>query len=107
MFVTSYKYLGIEFQQNGRFSTAIKTRILKAQAALFAIQKLCATATLDFPSPELVIKLFRAKILPILTYGSSIWAPKANNTVTGTINEHYFSDNTFDQKAALLNIPIK
>ena len=33
-YVSSYKYLGVEFQQNGKFKEIIKTRILKAQNAI-------------------------------------------------------------------------
>jgi hypothetical protein len=35
-FCKSYKYLGVEFQQNGKFKEVIKTRILKAQHAIYA-----------------------------------------------------------------------
>lgn len=80
LFVTTFKYLGIEFQQNGLFTRAIKNRILKAQAAIFMIRKACQTDCQDIPSVELINTLFNSKIIPILTYGSSIWGPKSNNS---------------------------
>ena len=107
LFVTTYKYLGIEFQQNGRFTTAIKNRILKAQAALFTIQRVCSTSGSQFPSIELITALFHAKIIPILTYGSSIWAPKCNNTVSGTFNDHHYTEEHIRQRVTALGIGIK
>ena len=91
MFVSTYKYLGIEFQQNGRFTIAVKNRVAKAQAALFAIQRVCSSGPSEYPSIQLLNTLFYAKIVPILTYGSSIWAPKSNNTILGKTNNHFQS----------------
>ena len=106
-FVPSYKYLGVEFQQNGRFTAAIQSRISKARAALFAIRKVCSSCSFEFPSIQLLFTLFKAKIIPILTYGSSIWATKSNNTVKGNANDCYKSLEALKSQAKNLNISIK
>ena len=81
LFVNSFKYLGMEFQQNRLFTKAIRNRALKAESAFFAIRKACATDDHCIPSLELITKLFQSKINPIITYGSSIRSPKSNNTI--------------------------
>ena len=47
-FVSHYKYLGVEFQQNGKFNLAIENRIAKANAALFAIKRLCSSGNFEY-----------------------------------------------------------
>jgi ribosomal protein L37AE/L43A len=76
-YVSSYKYLGVEFQQNGKFKEIIKTRILKAQNAIYMIKRACASA--ETTSIEMYKKLFESKIFPILMYGSAIWGSPADN----------------------------
>jgi hypothetical protein len=78
-YVASYKYLGVEFQQNGKFKEIIKTRILKAQNAIYMIKRACASA--ETTSVEMYKKLFESKIFPILTYGSAIWGSPADNRI--------------------------
>ena len=81
-FVNSYKYLGIEFQQNGKFKNAIQTRIQKAQNASFVIRQACSADNIS--SVELYRKLYEAKIFPILLYGSAIWGTATNNRLVIT-----------------------
>ena len=107
MFVGIYKYLGIEFQQNGLFTTAIKNRISKAKSAFFMIKRACSTNENEYPSIELLLNLFQSKILPILTYGSSVWAPKSNNSIIGETNKYFQSNQHLLRKASLLNIKVK
>ena len=83
-FCKSYKYLGVEFQQNGKFKEVVKTRILKAQNAIYAINRACATANTS--SIHVRKKLYKSKIFPILTYGSAIWGPSTNNRLQVTQN---------------------
>ena len=106
-FVSYYKYLGIEFQQNGKFTLAIENRIAKANAALFAIKRLCSSGNFEYPSNEMLMTLFKAKIIPILTYGSSIWGPKSNNTVCGRRNSNFKSTESLIKHLELLNIKPK
>ena len=107
MFVPYYKYLGIEFQQNGKFTLAIDNRIAKANAALFTIKRLCSSGNLEYPSTEMLTTLFNAKILPILTYGSSVWSPKSNNTILGVVNHNFKSIETLRERLRLLDIKPK
>ena len=76
-FTKSYKYLGVEFQQNGKYKDVINTRILKARNAIYAINRACATDNTS--STHTKRKLFESKIFPILTYGSAIWGQMTNN----------------------------
>ena len=78
-FVNSYKYLGIEFQRNGKFNTAIKSRLEKAKNATFVIKQACATESTT--SIEVYKKLYETKIFPILMYGSAIWGSPTNNRI--------------------------
>ena len=70
---------------------AIENRIAKANAALFTIKRLCSSGNLEYPSIEMLTTLFNAKILPILTYGSSVWSPKSNKTILGVSNHNFKS----------------
>jgi hypothetical protein len=94
-YVSSYKYLGVEFQQNGKFKEIIKTRILKAQNAIYMIKRACASA--EATSIEMYKKLFESKIFPILTYGSAIWGSPTDNRT------HITSETAID-KTILSNI---
>ena len=96
--VSHYKYLGVEFQQNGEFNLAIANRIAKANAALFAIKRLCSSGNFEYPSTEMLMTLFNAKIFPILTYGSSVWGPKSNNTITGKKNSSFRTTETLKEQ---------
>ena len=89
MFVGIYKYLGIEFQKNVLFTTAIKNRISKAKSAIFMIIRAYSTNENEYPSIELLLNLFQSIILPILTYGSSVWVPKSNNSIIGETNKYF------------------
>ena len=55
-YVAFYKYLGVEFQQNGKFKEIIKTRILKAQNAIYMINR--ASASAKATSIEMYKKLY-------------------------------------------------
>ena len=76
-FTKSYKYLGVEFQQNSKFKDVIKMRILKAQNAIYAINRACSTECTS--SIHTRKKLFESKVFPILTYGCAIWGTMTNN----------------------------
>ena len=78
-YVAFYKYLGVEFQQNGKFKQIIKTRILKAQNAIYMLNRACASA--QATSIEMYKKLYESKIFPILTYGSAIWGSPVDNRI--------------------------
>ena len=60
-FVSHYKYLGVEFQQNGKFILAIENRKAKANATLFATKRLCSSGNFEYPSTEMLMTLFNLK----------------------------------------------
>jgi hypothetical protein len=69
-FVSSFKYLGVIFQQSGKtFSLHIKDRAKSAIAAIYTI------SGLNLLSLETIIKLFHIKISPIASYGIEITWP--------------------------------
>ena len=79
-FCTSFKYLGIEFQQNGSFKVACKTRLEKAQNAIYLLDRTINNGGLV--STALNSKLFFSKIAPILLYGAPIWGPAPTLTLS-------------------------
>ena len=85
--VDTFTYLGIYSQSNGKFKTAINSRIAKANRALFIYKQ--ALKTTGNVNTRLTMSIVDKQILPILTYGSPIWRiPDTTNylTVYGTNN---------------------
>ena len=67
----SYLYLGVKLNYNNRFKVAQKDLFQRASRAMFALLKRCNTLMLPI---DVKIELFDKTILPILTYGSEVWA---------------------------------
>ena len=78
--VKDFKYLGITInRKNGTFTPTLSDLSIKASRALYAIYsrvpfKRIATRTM--------LKLFETCIIPILLYGSEVWAPYMNYSYT-------------------------
>ena len=68
--VYEYKYLGVMFNYNGRFSKAIVQQTRRASKAMFDILKKRSELNLDI---ETMFKLFDICVLPIAIYGSEVW----------------------------------
>ena len=68
--VSSYNYLGILFNYDGKFGRSIKKQISQAKRALFAL--LSKARKLQLPL-DLICHLFDACISPILLYGCEVW----------------------------------
>ena len=68
--VDSYIYLGIQFNYNGKFRTAIGKQIQQARKALFSM--LAKVKALYLPI-DIQLDLFDKLVLPVLTYGCEIW----------------------------------
>ena len=66
----SYCYLGITFNLSGTFTLATDELRKKGLKAYFALKRMIDLTAL---SPKTVFKLFDALIVPVLSYGSSIW----------------------------------
>ena len=68
--VTNYCYLGIVFSSSGNFNLAMENLYEKARKALFKLKQYNLKDDV-----KTAFKLFNALILPILRYGSEVWAP--------------------------------
>jgi hypothetical protein len=70
--VSSFKYLGVILQNNGKYNLAIKDRINKANRALFLIKQ--AITTNENVSIKLALSIFDKMVAPILLYGCAVWS---------------------------------
>lgn len=68
--VDDYKYLGIIFQYNGKFSRAQKHLYDQASKAMFSL--IAKSRKFSLPI-DLQLELFDSLVRPILTYGCEIW----------------------------------
>lgn len=73
--VTEFKYLGVNYHQDGNSTTAISERIQAASKALYAHGKLLRCRLL---TSKMKLVIYATLIRPILTYGCEIWTLKAN-----------------------------
>lgn len=69
--VDNFKYLGIVFSYNGSFTACQKALVIQAQKAMYSI--LSKVRRLHLPI-DLTFHLFDTVVVPILLYGSEIWA---------------------------------
>ena len=69
--VEEFVYLGVLFSFNGKFAKTKKRLIVQARKAMFALIKKCRKLNLAF---SLQLHLFNSMIVPILLYGSEVWA---------------------------------
>ena len=76
--VNEYTYLGIKFHKSGKFNIAIKDRMAKASRAMYILRQ--ALCTVKNVNTKLATSLFDKQILPMLSYGCSVWSlPHTNN----------------------------
>ena len=68
--VSSYNYLGVLFNYDGKFGRSIKKQISQAKRAMFALISKARKLQLPF---DLLCHLFDACISPILLYGCEVW----------------------------------
>ena len=69
--VHQFKYLGLILDTQGGFKEAIAQRCASARKAAFAVRHQCCRQGIT--SLDCVLKLFTAKVLPILSYGCEVW----------------------------------
>ena len=72
----STKDLGVLFESNLKFSTHISRAVTKAYAALFLILR-----NIRCSDPAILIRLYKAYVLPHLEYASPVWNPKLKKEV--------------------------
>ena len=70
-YVNQYKYLGVIFTSNAKFSVAEKTFSMKASRALFSIKQSIFDKNIK---PSSTLHIFDALVKPIALYNSEIWA---------------------------------
>ena len=77
--VSSYRYLGVVYSQNGLFTTAVKTLCHSALKVIYLIKSIyrenCGL------SPDVMCSLYSAMVQPILEYGCEIWGVKCYSTL--------------------------
>lgn len=69
-YVNQYKYLGVIFTNNAKFSVAEKTLSMKASRALFSIKQSVFDKSIK---PSSLLHIFDALVKPIALYNSEIW----------------------------------
>ena len=69
--VHQFKYLGLTLETQGGFREAIAQLCACARRAAFAVQLRCCRQGIS--SLDCILKLFNAKVLPILSYGCEVW----------------------------------
>ena len=70
-YVNQYKYLGVIFTSNAKFSIAEKTLSMKASRALFSIKQSIFDKTIK---PSSILHIFDSLVKPIALYNSEIWS---------------------------------
>ena len=80
--VNTFKYLGVIFNKNGRFTDAIKDNINKARLAMYSLRRTFKEKHIPI---DCQIDIFEKIIEPILLYGAEIWG--FENT---TLIEEYY-----------------
>ena len=69
--VHHFKYLGLTLETQGGFKEAIVQRCASERRAAFAVRHQCCRQGIS--SLDCILKLFSAKVLPILSYGRQVW----------------------------------
>ena len=78
-YVTSYKYLGINISNTGKFALAEKNLSLKASRALFSVKQSVFNNNVK---PSVIFRIFDSLVKPIALYGSDVWFGYKKNVFT-------------------------
>ena len=70
--VFDFKYLGLMFNYNNKFSVAQKELFDRASRAMFALVRRCRKLSLPL---DIQVDLFDKIVLPVLSYGCEVWFP--------------------------------
>ena len=84
--VKEFKYLGVIFKNNGRFTSAVKH--IKAQGNKAMRYLLWKTKSTDMPI-DIKLKLYDTLVRPILLYGAEIWGFE-NSAILEKVELQYF-----------------
>lgn len=83
--VNEYKYLGLIFKPNGKFSHTIKMLSMQAKKATYALYS--KVSNLDLPI-DCQLLLFQQTVIPILLYGSEVWGHCDTSFIEKVQNEY-------------------
>jgi hypothetical protein len=72
-FSNSYKYLGVEYECDGKFSIHERAMLNKARIVNFYINKLCMPGLVI--SPLIIRNLIKCVLIPTFTYAIALWRP--------------------------------
>ena len=72
--VGQYKYLGLIFNYNEKFTEAKKQLVVKGNRAMFLLLRKCRQLQLPV---DIQLELFNILVKPILLYGCEVWATES------------------------------
>ena len=76
--VDYFKYLGVHFTPNGKFTECRKYVVNQARKAMYLILK---KARIQKPPIDVQLDLFHSMVLPILLYSSEVWGIENNDLI--------------------------
>ena len=85
-YVNQYKYSGVIFTSNAKFSVAEKTLSMKASRALFSIKQSIYDKTIKLSS---ILHIFDALEKPVALYNSEIWSAYKSCFRSKTVEEMF------------------
>ena len=76
--VYSYKYLGVHFNYNGKFTLAENDLCCKRSRAMFSLLRKCKQLQLPI---DIQLQLFDVLVKPVVLYGCEVWAHEGTEVV--------------------------
>ena len=76
--VNNFKYLGVVFSRNGKFSDAMNDNIEKARKGLFKLRRTFLEKNIPV---DCQVELFEKAIEPILLYGCELWGMENTESI--------------------------
>ena len=76
--VYSYKYLGVHFNYNGKFTVAKNDLCCKGSRAMFSLLRKCKQLQLPI---DIQLQLLDVLVKPVVLYGCEVWAHEGTEVV--------------------------
>ena len=76
--VYSYKYLGVHFNHNGKFTVDKNDLCCKGSRAMFSLLRKCKQLQLPI---DIQLQLFDVLVKPVVLYGCKVWAHEGTEVV--------------------------
>ena len=103
--VKHYKYLGLTIANNGKFCKAVSDIVAKATKATFAIRSNLYAANLSNVKSSLIA--FNTLIMPVLLYGSEIWAADIVEKKQNDLFSFKTVTNDCDRIIRIMGVPLQ